>query len=278
MLVLTRWHLRSIAIALVGAASIFLAFLLAGGPTVYAFCDLPNAGDNGAWFDGGIQTPPNTPTGIVSTLWNYNPDPVQRASSFWVMINRQQAGAGRWAQVGWVKWGPGEPPSTATENIFPQYHASDNAGSVTTRYLNCASNTWVQSPACEPSSAISYWVTFNTSTQQFTMWVNGYATYQTANVGWTPDHFEDFAEIHEGDLNNPESNRGRDHSPGHDTNRIHSENVMVSYVGSGGWISANLTRTPDPQVRTMGYQRIEDIPGWPSQNYFRIWDSRCPNG
>jgi len=254
---------------IVASVAGFMSLVLAGWPAIYAACQLNTGGDFYPFFVGGHQNAPNTPTGIVSSLWNYNPVPVRYSVSFWVMLERF-ATANRWAQVGWRKTS-----SMSTENIFLQYHQSDNSSDYVTRYLNCASNTWGTTPACEPSSMLSYWVFYAPSTKVFEFRVNGYATYQTNNVGWTPDHFTNMGEIKEGDVSNQYTDKGRDHSPGHDSNRIHSENVMISYVNSGGWVSANLTRTDPSTGKTMHYQKVEDVPGWPSQNWFRIWDARC---
>jgi hypothetical protein len=252
---------------LAGIASI-LAVWLMGGTAVYA-CSLPNPGQDGRWFVGGRQTPPNTPTGVVATLWNYNPIPVQKSSSFWIMLALQ--GQDAYGQTGWLKLG-----GSTAEYIFLEWKAFPGAPSINRWWLDCAANRWVDRPTCQPAAKYDYYVIYSTTTQKLSFWVNGWVTFTTPDpVSWTPDIVQVMGEIHEGHNTDPASLIGRDHSPGDNTNRINAELVAITYVGSGGWVSANLTRTPLPGLNTMNYQKIEDVPGQPPQNWFRIWDNRC---
>ncbi len=183
-------------------------------------------------------------------------------SSFWVMLNYTEDAY--WAQVGWIKWG-----GYSTESIFLQY--LNNSHYPVIRYLNCSSNTWQTTPACEPSSSKNYQVEYSSGNQKFSFTVNGYSAWESGQVSWTANEFEVGAEIRDGYHGDTTSELGKDHSPGHLSNHIHAEDINVAWAGVGvqdGVLTGDYTQ--------MHYQHVEKDPGYSSQdNWFRPWDDRC---
>ena len=98
--------------------------------------------DNSASFSGSSR-------GIKGDLWNYNPAPVFRGMSFWVML--VDSNVTNFAQVGWLKGN-----NDSVEYVFSEFLGVSGWE----RYFyDAASDRWVGTQATSPTSSKNYKVT-----------------------------------------------------------------------------------------------------------------------
>lgn len=173
-------------------------------------------------------------------------------------LRRNQA----YAQTGWAKEG-----NDSVEYVFLQY-TDENGDNLVTKYYNASTGQWQGSKATQPPSSKEYnttWVEGTGGNHQFQFRYDG-GTSNNATVSWEPTEWQVMAETLNFDTASPD-NEG-DHTAGHDSNRIHADDIQ-KYDTTSGWHNdfSYIHISPEGNHNT-------DTTGVTNVGY-RVWDVRC---
>ncbi|MGH2443361.1 MAG: hypothetical protein ACRDFX_09385 [Chloroflexota bacterium] len=234
------------------------------GSSAALACSVPGQGNFGFWWAGGSYAPSAAPYSVKSSMNKYNPSPVYGMSSLYTMLatNTGNNGFGYYAQVGWKH----ENHLSYNEFVFLEY-VKDNAGGMST--VDNMSGSVV------PSGTLTYEVDKLPYGQFDFCW--GTTCKSEGNASWTPDHIENFNEIHYYRYAAPTS--FGDHAAGDTANVVHIYNVQYLLFQSMGWANANLVYQGSGGSHlgsSANYQIVAPAQNNPGYNW-TIYDGRCSN-
>ena len=208
--------------------------------------------------------------GVKADIWNYNPSPIFRDTSLWVMLTDAD-GENWYNQIGW-----GKASGDSQELVFTEY--SDGSGDdhdIFRYYHHTTGTTWTTSTtgATSPASSKNYkikWV-YNSGTHQIQNTYDS-GTSQNLTISWTPTNLAIFAETQNFGTDTP-LNDG-DHAPGHYVspgpgNKLHVENNKYWNPSTSDWADTDTTgiatSIDNMEADTSSLNGIG----------FRVWDVRC---
>ena len=237
-------------------------------------CNPPSSGQFNAEFGGGEQQPSYAPQEAKASIDAYNPSPVYKSSSIWIML----ANGFNYAQMGWTH----DYGLSTNELIFAEW--IDSQCPLTSP---CTVHNWgtpagltnydVEYACCGSSSYFVFKYTYNGITTLYSS-----KSHDSGYANWTPNKIENFAEIHDYSPNNsnPNSSPG-DHSAGDSVNIVNVYNMQ--WYDGASWHNANLTYEGlgsgiswDPTYFPSGSSALYQYAVAASGQWWQTYDTRCP--
>jgi hypothetical protein len=220
---------------LIMALSIALIGAVFSGTTALAKCD-PNRSDNGTYYWTGWYRYATSPTGVKSSILNYDPwvHVTNDVVLAWPMLANDN---NRYAQMGWIEY------PLSYRYMFTEYTTSDG------QWHRTLSNP-------QPINSVhTYTVLFGGGV--FTYQLDG-VTGSTTPAQFTPNHAENYGEIHTLD----------DQMPG-DTSRHETfRSTQIQYAGA--WHAFVGTGFINPYYPDFHYNTSDG-----GQQALDIWDGKC---
>ncbi|PZR98839.1 MAG: hypothetical protein DLM70_16510 [Chloroflexi bacterium] len=221
-------------------------------------------------FAGGEQFTSSAPYYVSATMNAYNPSPVFGVSTTWVMLANSNVFSDL-AQTGWIRKSALSPQH---EWWFTNWF--DNNGQMHEDYF---------SMQYQPNNDWTYETEKLSCCNEYQFFANNNGTiysYTTpANVSFTPNHIENYNEIHNYTCNTTGTSEG-DHAAGDINHNMHvysvqwrdsfgsSYNANLTYLGSGQGSNCS-------QGGTNGGSADYQIVTGNGPNNWYMYDNRCTN-